>query len=275
MSVFFSKMYKPMIGISSQFFKRSNINYQKTIRRYKTSLSRGVGKPSITWRSFIITTVFTGGLVYWVNLLREEKQKRENIERNRRIGKAAIGGPFELVDSDNTLRTSESFKGEWLLIYFGFTHCPDICPDEIEKMVKTVDIIDKNELVPNIQPIFISVDPDRDTPEVVGKYIKEYSPKFIGLTGNKEQVDKVCKAYRVYYSAGPQDEDKDYIVDHTIIIYLINPDGEFVDYYGQTRNAEEVANGIIFQMIKYEKLNKSSSLRFSSILKNSSNVQGN
>ncbi|KAK7580683.1 hypothetical protein V9T40_001312 [Parthenolecanium corni] len=273
MSIHLLRTYRPALNSYAQAM-RYNVFRTTESKRCMSFSRKFASKPAISWKSVLVAGTLTGAIVYWMRELKAEKERREAIERKVRLGKAAIGGPFELIDSEGKLRNSEEFKGQWLLIYFGFTHCPDICPDEIEKMVKTVDVIEKNEFVPNIQPIFISVDPERDTPEIVGKYIKEFSPKFIGLTGSKEQVDKVCKAYRVYYSAGPQDEDKDYIVDHTIIIYLINPEGEFVDYYGQTRGAEEVANGIEFQMLKYDKLNKPASILIPSFLtKNSSNSQ--
>ncbi|XP_029663646.1 protein SCO1 homolog, mitochondrial [Formica exsecta] len=215
-------------------------------------------KSPITWKSLAISSIIGGGLLLYINYLRKEKDKRIARERRQQLGKAKIGGKFELVNTEGKTVKSDDFLGQWVLIYFGFTHCPDVCPDEIEKMTK---VINRLEIEHNfkIQPIFISVDPDRDTPTVVGKYLKEFSDKIIGLTGNVEQIGKVCKAYRVYYSNGPKDQDNDYIVDHTIIIYLVDPEGLFVDYYGQTHDVDKIMTSILVNKLKYDQLQDDSS----------------
>ncbi|PSN40471.1 Protein SCO1 [Blattella germanica] len=167
----------------------------------------------ITWRSLAITAVIGGGLLAFMLYLKREKEIAIQKERKRQLGKASIGGRFELIDHNNKLRTSEEFEGQWLLIYFGFTHCPDICPDELEKMAAVVKKLDLEEGMTKVQPLFITVDPTRDTAEVVRKY-----------------------------------------VDHTIIMYLVNPEGEFVDYYGQNRQVEEITNSIRINMTKWNQL---------------------
>uniref|UniRef100_A0A6G1SLE6 Protein SCO1, mitochondrial n=1 Tax=Aceria tosichella TaxID=561515 RepID=A0A6G1SLE6_9ACAR len=215
----------------------------------KANIPPSQGGP-ITWRSLLIgggTLALLTGYFLYLKRLKQEKIERE---KTRTYGKAAIGGSFELVDTTGKLRNSDEFRGNWLLIYFGFTHCPDVCPEELDKLATVVNRLTKDNY--KVLPLFISVDPERDTPEMVGKYLSEFSDKFIGLTGTKEQVEKATRAHRVYYSVGPKDEENDYIVDHTIISYLIDPKGELVDYFGQTKQAEEMEATIKLHMAKYK-----------------------
>ncbi|CAN9505981.1 unnamed protein product [Ophioblennius macclurei] len=207
----------------------------------------------VTWKSLAVTFSIGGALLAGMKYFKKEKEELIEKERTKSVGRPALGGAFDLVDHHNRAASSKDFLGRWLLLYFGFTHCPDICPDELEKMVEVVDQIDDIQSLPDLTPILITIDPDRDTPDAMAAYVKEFSPKLIGLTGSRSQVDQVSRAYRVYYSQGPKDEDNDYIVDHTIIMYLVGPDGDFVEYFGQNKRSVEIVNSVAAHMRKHKK----------------------
>jgi len=207
----------------------------------------------ISWFNLGVSGVLIGVLMGFYYYARSMKEEALRKERKKAVGKAKIGGRFELVDHDGKVCKSEDFLGKWVFLYFGFTHCPDICPEEMEKIAEAVnDLAVKAKDYGEVQPLFITVDPLRDGVKEVAEYVKEFHPKLIGLTGTEEQIKEACKGFRVYYSAGPKDEDEDYIVDHTIIVYLINPDMEFVDYYGQTKDKEQIVNSTMLHMARYK-----------------------
>uniref|UniRef100_A0A8C9UN29 Synthesis of cytochrome C oxidase 2 n=1 Tax=Spermophilus dauricus TaxID=99837 RepID=A0A8C9UN29_SPEDA len=173
------------------------------------------------------------------------KERRRQQQRTEALRQAAVGqGDFSLLDHQGLTRCKADFRGQWVLMYFGFTHCPDICPDELEKLVQVVQQLEAKPGLPPVQPIFITVDPERDDVAAMARYVRDFHPRLLGLTGSVEQVAQASRSYRVYYSAGPKDEDQDYIVDHSIAIYLLNPDGLFTDYYGRGRSAEQIADSV-------------------------------
>ncbi|CAL8072026.1 unnamed protein product [Calicophoron daubneyi] len=200
------------------------------------------------WSIFLgFTGVVVGGALFLSkDLAKEEKKAKQSF------GHPSIGGDFNLVDHNGKACTLKNFQGKWALLYFGFCRCPDICPEQIERMVEITDRID---LIGNKKdafvPVFITVDPERDTPEVVAEYVSDFSPRLIGLTGTKEEIGRAAKSYRIYFSAGPKDADGDYIVDHTVVFYLLDPNGQFSEYYGQTKPAADIANSILAKMKEY------------------------
>ncbi|XP_048209540.1 protein SCO2 homolog, mitochondrial [Perognathus longimembris pacificus] len=193
----------------------------------------------------LITALFGAGLGWAWLAAKAEKEQRRRQQRIEALRQAAVGqGDFSLLDHRGRPRCKADFRGQWVLMYFGFTHCPDICPDELEKLVQVVQRLEAEPSLPLVQPIFITVDPERDDVAAMARYVRDFHPRLLGLTGSAEQVAQVSQSYRVYYSAGPKDEDQDYIVDHSIAIYLLNPDGLFTDYYGRSRSAEQIADSV-------------------------------
>lgn len=203
----------------------------------------------------LATGVMGGGvLVLWL-ALHAEKQRKKKMERIEHLKKLSVGqGDFSLVDHTGQPRTKKDFLGQWVLLYFGFTHCPDICPDELEKLASVVNLLDQDSTLPQVLPVFVTVDPDRDNVDAMARYVKEFHPRLIGLTGTSEKVKEAGKSYRVYYSPGPKDEDDDYIVDHTVIIYLLNPDGLFTDYYNRSKKDVDMVKSIKKHMQTYTSL---------------------
>jgi protein SCO1/2 len=156
-------------------------------------------------------------------------------------GEALVGGPFTLTDQDGRRVTEKDFLGRHMLVFFGFTFCPDICPTELQVMSAALDMLGPE--AEKIQPVFVTIDPERDTPEVMKAYVANFGPRLIGLTGTPEEIAAMAKAYRVYYArAGNSTSPDAYLMDHSTIIYLMGPDGRFVRHFTYTTDAAKLAS---------------------------------
>lgn len=154
-------------------------------------------------------------------------------------GTALVGGPFSLTNQDGQRVTEKDFLGRYMLVFFGYTYCPDICPTELQVMTAAIDMMGEEGKA--VTPVFVSVDPQRDTPEVVKAYVENFSPSLVGLTGTTEEVANMAKVYRVYYAKAGNSGSDEYLMDHSSIIYLMGPDGRFVKHFTYTTDAPRLA----------------------------------
>lgn len=163
-------------------------------------------------------------------------------------GSVPIGGPFSLADHTGKTVTDKDFEGEYLLVFFGFTYCPDICPTTLSEIARTMDLL--GDEAGAVQPLFITVDPERDTPEIMAEYVAAFHPAIIGLTGTLDQTAAVAKAYRLYYEKAPAEEGQTiadsggYTVNHQGNTYLMNPEGEYLRHFSYGTPPEEMASSI-------------------------------
>ncbi len=154
-------------------------------------------------------------------------------------GAGAIGGPFTLVDSQGRTVTDKEVFTKPSLLYFGYTFCPDVCPFDNARNAEAIDILD--ELGIDAQPVFVTIDPERDTPGVMGDYAANMSEKMIGLSGSPEQVAAAARAYRVYSKKNDSEDPDDYLMDHSTFTYLVLPEDGFVEFYNRDATADDIA----------------------------------
>ncbi len=150
---------------------------------------------------------------------------------------ASIGGPFTLLDGNGHTVTDRDFRGRWMLVYFGYTHCPDACPTALQDMATALD--DLGDKRRDVAPVFITVDPERDTPAVMKDYVANFGPGIVGLSGTPDAVAQAAREYRVYYAKHPTTDGYD--MDHSSIIYLMDPQGRFVANFTHETPPEQIA----------------------------------
>ncbi|MGY4318476.1 SCO family protein [Bradyrhizobium sp. JR3.5] len=148
-----------------------------------------------------------------------------------------VGGPFALTDQAGHARTDKEFRGSLMLVYFGFTYCPDVCPTDLQAIALALDKLGPDG--DQVQPIFITVDPERDTAAHLAEYVPLFHPRLIGLTGSDDAIRKVADAYKVYYTRVPL-KDGDYTVDHTAYIYLMDRDGNYLGFFPPGTSADRM-----------------------------------
>ena len=155
-----------------------------------------------------------------------------------------IGGPFALTDHQGQKVTEEDFRGKYLLVFFGFTYCPDICPTTLSDMSSVVEALDQD--ASRITPLFITVDPERDDPETLADYLSHFNPAIVGLTGSPEEIDAVSAGYHVYRKKNGQGDN--YLIDHSAVTYLMSPEGAYLLHFSHGTDPFDMAQAILDEM---------------------------
>jgi protein SCO1/2 len=184
-------------------------------------------------RPLVIVSAFAGSLAVGLLLMMWAMGGLRNV-----AAPSAVGGPFQLTDQRGQAVTDKSMQGRPTLIFFGFTHCPDVCPTSLFEISEVLRAMGGD--ADRVNAYFISVDPERDTAAAMKDYLSSFDPHLKGLTGDAEQIAKVISAYRVYAKKVPL-KDGDYTMDHTALIYLMDRDGRFVSPFNLKRTPEQAA----------------------------------
>ncbi|MCK1281252.1 MULTISPECIES: SCO family protein [unclassified Bradyrhizobium] len=188
---------------------------------------------SSTARPLVIATAFAASLVVGLLIVFWAMGGVSKVAQP-----AAIGGPFQLTDQHGKAVTDKNLKGKPTLIFFGYTHCPDVCPTSLFEISEVLRAMGKD--ADKVNAVFISVDPERDTPATIKDYLSSFDPHLEGLSGDPAETAKVITSYRVYAKKVPT-KDGDYTMDHTALIYLMDRDGRFVSPFNMKRTPEEAA----------------------------------
>jgi protein SCO1/2 len=183
----------------------------------------------------MIVGIFLGaGVAIWMQLPSGAGRQMASF------GKASVGGPFTLTDHTGKRVTDRDFRGKYMLVYFGFTYCPDVCPGSLQVVGAALDQLGPK--ADRITPILVSVDPERDTPEQMALYVKNFHPRLVGLTGSPEEIAAVARVYRVYYQKTKDPKSSaPYTIDHVSMLFLMDPEGEFVTFFRHGTSAAEMA----------------------------------
>ncbi|KAI3506481.1 hypothetical protein L1887_28841 [Cichorium endivia] len=208
----------------------------------------GQSHSSPFWRSYLIPIGVLGGIGGGLLIMHMNDEKRaihkgqgSNDGCNTLKG-PVIGGPFSLIDSDGKIVTENDLRGNWILLYFGYTSSPDVGPAELSKLAKAIDTLESKNKI-KIRPVFVTIDPQRDTPLQLRAYLKEFDERIMGLTGPVGAIRQMAHEYRVYFKKIEEDGD-DYLVESSHNMYLMNPNLEIVRTFGLEYNSEQLSEDI-------------------------------
>ena len=183
----------------------------------------------------LLTAALAGGLLW------HESETVPGLGRSVITGQADVGGPFRLTDQNGKTVSDADFRGRYMLIYFGYSFCPDVCPTTLSVMAQALDKLGGESR--RVTPIFITVDPERDTPQVLGDYMKAFGPNFVGLTGSAAAIKDVEKKYRVYAVKKPLEKGA-YGMDHSSVLYLMGPAGKIISFYDEAISPDDLAKDL-------------------------------
>ena len=183
----------------------------------------------------LLVAALAGGLLW------HESNNVPGLGKTVITGQADVGGPFKLVDHNGKTVTDADYRGRYMLIYFGYSFCPDVCPTTLAVMAQALDRLGGDAR--RVTPIFITIDPERDTPKVLAEYMKAFGPQFVGLTGSVDAIKDVEKKYRVYAVKKPLDPAKPnagYGMDHSSVLYLMGPNGKLISFYDEAISPDQL-----------------------------------